>query len=72
MSDPSDTHLEMIVEQALELEPSERDLFLDQHCKDEPTLRARSIRLLQPDATEDGNGLGGCFGASAGEIRASC
>ena len=69
MSDPFDTRLEMIVEQALELEPSERDLFLDEHCKSEPTLRAELERLLQPEATEDGQGLRDAFQAAREEIH---
>jgi serine/threonine protein kinase len=52
MAGGSESNLELIIEQALELSVSERIPFLDSVCADDMTMRAELDRLLRSDSDE--------------------
>jgi eukaryotic-like serine/threonine-protein kinase len=69
VSGRSDSHLEMIIEQALELGITERGLFLDSICAGDAAMRAELERLLRSGFDEDDQNLRDLFQDARNEIR---
>jgi eukaryotic-like serine/threonine-protein kinase len=69
MSGRLDTRLEMIIEQALELDAAERGAFLDSVCADDASMRAELEGLLRSAIDDDGQVLKELFGEVRNEVR---
>jgi eukaryotic-like serine/threonine-protein kinase len=69
MSGRFDSHLEMIIEQALELDAAEQGAFLDSVCAGDASMRGELDRLLRSGFDDDGQDLKDLFSGVRGEIR---
>jgi serine/threonine protein kinase/uncharacterized protein (DUF2384 family) len=54
-----------LFEQAMDLSPTERETFLDQHCGEDESLRKELRSLLASDEKQTGGALTGAIGAAA-------